>query len=187
MVQRMQYTTLVLKSQKFSYIVYFILQALIVYKPWSHMEFMHVYNGMWRRPLWTKIYSVRNFMNTRVRNFYEYGNFCDYSRPVFLQLFVQITYCFCVDGMQSKKHSSNNTGPKVLENPIANDHKYCSRNSMEKCIAQMVASRFKLANKIVQAKCRHRQWSVGLMALLLMHWCSPKVVQEKVDPWWFWS
>ena len=34
-------------------------------------------------PRCTKIYSVRKLANTRVRNFYTYGNFCDYSYKLF--------------------------------------------------------------------------------------------------------
>ena len=36
---------------------------------------------MWHRPQGTKIYSVRKLANARVRNFYAYENFCNYSTP----------------------------------------------------------------------------------------------------------
>ena len=36
-------------------------------------------------PRCTKICSVRKFTNTRVRNFYAYRNFCDYSRSLLLE------------------------------------------------------------------------------------------------------
>ena len=40
---------------------------------------MHVYKCMRQNRRCTKIYSVQKLGNTRVRNFYAYENFCDYS------------------------------------------------------------------------------------------------------------
>ena len=40
---------------------------------------MHAaYQWMWHHPCGTKINSVRKLENARVRNFYAYGNFCNY-------------------------------------------------------------------------------------------------------------
>ena len=41
---------------------------------------MDAYQRMWHHPRCTKIYSVRKFASARVRNFYAYENFCDYSK-----------------------------------------------------------------------------------------------------------
>ena len=38
---------------------------------------------MRHRPRCTKIYSIRKLANARVRNFYAYENFCDYSTMFF--------------------------------------------------------------------------------------------------------
>ena len=44
---------------------------------------MHVLQCMQHRPRCTEIYSVRKLSNARVRNFYAYENFFDYSIDTF--------------------------------------------------------------------------------------------------------
>ena len=50
------------------------------------MKTIHVYKCIWHHGRCTKISSVRKLANARVRNFYAYENFCDYSIFLFFLL-----------------------------------------------------------------------------------------------------
>ena len=53
---------------------------------------MRAHTFMWQRHCCTKIYCACNFANARVRNFYSYDNFCDYSAYLLVCFYMFLLY-----------------------------------------------------------------------------------------------
>ena len=88
--------------------IYFVLLADST--KFSSIQKLCTYQCMWHHPRCTKIYSVRKFASARVRNFYAYENFCDYSIKLLGLKRIQI-----LSNPSPKRVVEANTGyPRIL-------------------------------------------------------------------------